>query len=340
MEELLPKIFDIHTDTQLVDSTELTDGIETSFKVEGSDNNHYFIKFLTSEYFEPEGFICGGELLPLLQEQNIPVPSLIYCSEPKPHIGNKPFYITEYVEGKTVSGYGDINVQSIEQFRTYFRDLGKYTARLHSLPVNSHVYGWAGWFNDQVAPFGGYDSFSEWVGQEVHRYGNKLTDSHSCSERKDQIQRLSQRITTLDVECSDPVICTYDRKFENVILEETFEPRAKALIDWDNPVLAPPEYMLSRIEKHYVTHPRMDSTISYDLESVLPYVLEGYQMESGTTLSLQDSLVYTICRIDSFVSDIRHFDRFYEDYPDSTQDLVREQLFGALDSLEEQLESY
>jgi len=340
MEQLLPKIFDVHTDTTVLDSREIGEGIETAYKVTGSNREDYFIKFLTSGYFEPEGFICGGNLLPMLHEQEIPVPRLVYCSEANPQIGVTPYYITNFVDGKKVSGYENTENTSIETYRSYFRNLGRYTARLHQIPVQSEVYGWAGWFNNQIEPFGGYDSFSEWVAQEVSRYGEKITESHSCYAKKDQIASLAEQIETLSLDCSDPVICTYDRKFENVILENTVEPRAKALIDWDNPVLAPPEYMLSRIEKHYVTHPRLDSSVQYNLEKVLQYVLEGYYRESGRGLELQNSPTYTICRIDSFVSDLRHFDRFYKDCPESTKDLVREQLFGALESLEKQLEQF
>jgi aminoglycoside phosphotransferase (APT) family kinase protein len=336
MKTLLPQIFDINVNvSSLIEVSEISEGIETSYYIVGSDREEYFIKFLTSDYFESEGFICGGELLPLLDKRDVPVPSLVYCSDPDLSIGTHPYYITEYVEGETQRGYD--NVGSIERYRSYFQLLGEYTAKLNSVPVNSQVYGWAGWFNDWIEPFGGYPSFTEWVAQEVRRYANKLTTDHSCYSRKDQILSLAETINSLSIDSSDPVVCTYDRKFSNVIMDNTAEPRAKALIDWDNPVLAPPEYMVSCIEKNYVTHPRMDSSVSYDLEPVLSYILQGYNKQSNTPLDLHNNPTYTVARVNSFVSDIRHFDNYYEDYSTTVQDNVREQLFGALNALEDEL---
>ena len=333
------QLFPTYVDAPIKDITSISNGVETSFKIT-TNANTYFMKFNTSGYFNSKGFICGVKLLPRLAEQGIPVAEAIGGSISHPPFGD--FYITTYLDNCTVlTGYD----RPIQSYQRYFKQLGKYTSLLHSIPTDSNTYGWAGWFNNSIRPFGGTEIYTDWIVKMIYDSLESISEDHTFFEYKSYILEIVDEIEDVSITFGDPVISNYDLKFENCLINPRKEnPHIEAIIDWDNPILAPPIHTLVKLERHYTTIGSVALEDPPEVTKAIDYIIEEYL--SHTSFSyIEDEDVMTdirtdVCRFEDCVGMIRHFENYYGNFSTKDREWIKEYYVDRLEMLGERIRSY
>lgn len=289
--------------------TKIDKGVEDSYIVK-TKRNKYFIKFLDSGYFKPEGFVAGGKLLDIIEDKSeIPVPSLYYISDKKSD--NYPYYITEYIDGYNTTQYKS-NKFSDRYYKQFQKNLGRYIAQFNNINVGCDEYGWAGWFEDGIRPFGGHSNFQKFIIQRLEDSLSSIEDENPMRCIKNHLEDILPLVKELDINFSGICMVNYDIKFQNIILCSNDEKPIKSIIDWDNPIIGVPEYNIAKIERHFIKDYRVNMN---DIDKYFDLFINTYCKNSKYDINknITETLRFDLCRLADYTDVSKHFVDYYGD---------------------------
>lgn len=289
--------------------TKIDRGVEDSYTVK-TNKNEYFIKFLDSGYFKPQGFVAGGKLLDIIKDKSeIPCPSLYYISDKRSD--NYPYYITEYVDGYNTTQYEN-NKFSDSYYKRFQKDLGRYIAQFNNINVECDEYGWAGWFEDEIRPFGGHNNFKKFLIQRLENSLSSIENKNPMRCIKSHLDNVLPSIKELDIYFSGICMVNYDIKFQNIILSFDKENPIKSIIDWDNPIIGVPEYNIAKIERHLIKDYRVNMN---DIHKYFNLFINTYCKNSKYNINknVTDTLKFDLCRLADYTDVSKHFVDYYND---------------------------
>lgn len=298
-------------------------GVERSYVID-TEEGKFFVKFLDSGYFEPEGFIAGGKLLEIIRENSsVPVADLYTTSFDIEADTDTAFYITEYVSGDYVDGYTEELSQ--EFYETMFSELGVYVAEYNNISIPCDLFGWAGWFNNSIKTFGGHDQFKMFLLQRITDSLSKITQDNPMSCIRKPVRDSLESIQDLELNFSDPCLVNHDIKFQNMIFDTSHGSRTaiKCVLDWDNPIIGTASYNLAKVERHFKTgysKRRHTDKVYFDM------FFEEYQKNSKYDIDngILNSLEMSLCRLEDFVDVSKHFLTYYDHLDEDEQQVARE----------------
>lgn len=304
--------------------SEINRGVEKSVIVKDKDSK-YFIKFLNSGYFEAEGMLAGATLSnKLMLETDIPVPEVYYISDSVPDLCDSPYYITEYINGLNYNCYNDDFNYS--EYKNMFRDLGFYTAELNNISICEDRYGW-GRISDygSLEVFGsGNETFLDYLYGMIDDSIGKIDKNNPMYSSKNIMKNIKSSINNLDVEFDDPCLTNYDIKFSNLIFNKSKNNMIKAMVDWDNPIFAPPIYNIIKIERHFVSG--IDKKLEFSKRKKLfKLFLDSYNsnFERDYNINIYNNIKADLCRIEDYINVSKHFNDYYGNNNEKYKKLIK-----------------
>lgn len=316
----ISNIFSSKVGVSIKEVSKIEKGVETSFIVVGNNFNKYFIKFLNSGYFEPEGFLAGAFLMKTIKNRTeIPVPEVYYISKKDPKLVKNPFYITEYIEGKNIDNY--ISEISFSKYKQMFKELGEYTAQFNNINVDTNSYGWGGYFEGEFRSFSDRTDFTQYIYDMIKDSTNKMQENNPMIRHKKTMIKTMKNIKKLEVKFDKPCLVNYDIKFDNLILNRNNKNKIiKSMIDWDNPVLAPPIYNIIKFERHFITG--ACKNMSFEKRKKLFQIYLKYYSKNCNFNTDVNSLQADLCRLEDYILVSKHFNDYYGQLDERKQEEI------------------
>lgn len=298
-------------------------GVERSYII-NTEKGKFFLKFLNSGYFKPEGFIAGGKLLEIIREKTlIPAADLYTTSFDIENYSDTAFYITEYISGDHLDGY--MENLSERFYKNMFSELGLYTAEYNNIPIKCDLFGWAGWFNNSIKTFGGHKKFKNFLLQRITDSLSKIKQENPMFYIREPVRDTLEYIQNLELNFSGPCLVNYDIKFQNIIFNTNQDSNTavKCIVDWDNPIIGTVSYNLAKAERHFKTG---YSKKNYTDKVHFDIFFEEYQKNSKYDIDKEilTSLEMDLCRLEDFVDVSKHFLNYYDHLDKEEQQVAKE----------------
>lgn len=294
--------------------SKIEDGVEESYKI-STCQDLYFIKFLKSECFKPRGFIAGAKILPIIKEQSsIPVPKLHKTSFDIQYYNGIPFYITEYIDGHHIKDYE--SSLSDAYYENVFDDLGYYLSEYNNIDIDCEQFGWAGWFNEKIEPFGGYKKFKDFLIQRINDSSSNIHSDNPMHCIKEDIRQHIKNIKDINFKFNDPCLVNYDIKFQNIIFDKNNKNNpVKSIIDWDNPIIGTPLYNIAKIKRHFIKDYCINPRKNYIKRIINSYCKNSkYNIDKN---KIQNSPEMSLCELADYTDVCKHFMNYYGHLNDS-----------------------